>query len=74
MPTPPSASAPSPRRFAAETAAAEGRIAEARARALADLREVAVGTMQAAAQKLTGLTIDGAAAGATVDAVMRERA
>ncbi len=60
--------------LAAETSAAERRIAEAREAALAGLREVAVDVARAAAAKVTGSELDPARARAAVDAVLRERA
>ena len=62
------------RTLAAETARAEERIAAAKREALAGLREVAIEVAQAAALKVTGVALDGARAGAAVDAVLRERA
>jgi len=61
-------------KLAAETAAAEGRIAEAKAQALANLRTVAIDVARATARKLTGVDIDDARAAAAVDRVMKERA
>jgi len=60
-------------KLAAETAAAERRIAATKAEALANLREVAVEVTCAAAAKLTGRDIDQARAGAAVDAALRGR-
>jgi F-type H+-transporting ATPase subunit b len=60
-------------RLAGETAAAERRIAQAKNDALANIREVAVEVARAAAGRLSGGEIDAAAAGAAVDAAMRER-
>lgn len=60
-------------RLAGETAAAERRIAQAKSDALANIREVAVEVARAAAGRLAGGDIDAAAAGAAVDAAMRER-
>lgn len=59
--------------LAAETAAAERRIAAAKTAALADLRGVAVEVARAAAQKLTGAELDASRAAAAVDSVLRER-
>ena len=61
-------------KLATETSAAERRIAEAKAQALANLRDVAVDVARAAAQKLTGADLDAGRAQAAVDAVLRERA
>jgi F-type H+-transporting ATPase subunit b len=61
-------------KLAAETAAAEKRIAGAKTAALGNLREVAFEVTLAAAAKLTGGKIDAGRAAAAVDAVMRERA
>src|ERR1700691_3243287 len=60
--------------LAAETAAAERRIHDAKDQALANLREVAVEVVRAATLKLTGSDIDAARARSAVDAVMHERA
>lgn len=60
--------------LAAETAAAERRIAAAKDEALTHLREVAVEVARAAAVKIVGTELDPARAGAAVDAVLRERA
>jgi F-type H+-transporting ATPase subunit b len=60
--------------LAAETRAAERRIAEAKNAALADLRDVAVEVARAAAQKVTGTELDPARARDAVDAVLKERA
>jgi F-type H+-transporting ATPase subunit b len=61
-------------RLAESTSAAEARIAVARSAALANVRDVAVEVATAAAVKLIGGSIDGALAGAAVDAAMKERA
>ena len=58
----------------AETAAAERRIAAAKADALASLREVAVEVARAASLKIAGAELDPTRARAAVDAVLRERA
>ena len=60
-------------KLAAETAAAEGRIAEAKTQALANLRTVAIDVARATARKLTGADIDDARAAAAVDRVIKER-
>jgi len=60
--------------LAAETDAAEARIAAARDQALAGLRDVAIEVARAAALKIAGAEIDAARAGAAVDLVLRERA
>ena len=60
--------------LAAETEAAERRIAAAKNEALANLRDVAVDVARAAAAKVAGTELDPASARAAVDAVMRERA
>jgi F-type H+-transporting ATPase subunit b len=60
--------------LAAETAAAERRIAAAKNQALANLRDVAVDVARAAAAKIAGVELDTARARDTVEAVMRERA
>lgn len=60
--------------LAAETEAAEARIAAARDQALAGLRDVAIKVARAAALKIAGTEIDPARAGAAVDLVLRERA
>jgi len=58
----------------AETAAAERRIAAAKADAMAGLREVAVEVARAASAKIAGAELDPSRARAAVDAVLRERA
>jgi F-type H+-transporting ATPase subunit b len=60
--------------LAAETTAAERRIAAAKQEAMAGLREVAVEAARAAALKIAGTELDPARARAAVDAVLRERA
>ena len=60
--------------LAAETAAAERRIAAAKTETLASLRDMAVEVARAASQKIVGAELDPARARAAVDAVMRERA
>jgi len=60
--------------LAAETAAAERRIAAAKTETLASLRDMAVEVARAASRKIVGAELDPARAGAAVDAVMRERA
>ncbi len=60
--------------LAAETAAAERRIAAAKDQALAGLRDMAIEVARAAALKIAGAEIDPARAGAAVDGVLRERA
>ena len=60
--------------LAAETAAAERRIAAAKDEALAGLRDVAVEVARAASLKIAGAEIDPARARAAVDEVLRERA
>jgi len=60
--------------LAAETAAAERRIAAAKDTALAGLRDVAVEVARAAAAKVAGTELDAARARDAVDAVLRERA
>jgi F-type H+-transporting ATPase subunit b len=60
--------------LAAETTAAERRIAAAKQDALAGLRDVAVDVARAASLKIAGTEIDPARARAVVDAVLRERA
>ncbi len=60
-------------RLAKETAAAETRIAAAKAEALENIRGVAVETAQAAASRLTGRDVSVSVADAAVDAVMEER-
>jgi F-type H+-transporting ATPase subunit b len=60
--------------LAEKTEAAEKRIAEAKNRALAGVRDIAIEVAQAMAQRLTGGTPDAARTAAAVDAVMRERA
>jgi F-type H+-transporting ATPase subunit b len=57
-----------------ETAAAERRIAAAKAEAMGSLRGIAVDVTRDAAQKLTGAALDAARASTAVDNVMRERA
>jgi F-type H+-transporting ATPase subunit b len=61
-------------KLAEQTAAAEKRIAAAREAALANVRSIAVDVARTAAQRLTGVDIDEARAGAAVDAVMKGRA
>jgi F-type H+-transporting ATPase subunit b len=61
-------------KLAGETAAAERRIAEAKAAALGNIRDVAVEVAQAAAIRLVGGKIPVARARAAVDAALRERA
>jgi len=60
-------------KLAGETAAAERRIAAAKAAALADLRGVALDVARFATAKLTGREVDETRAGAAVDSVLRER-
>ena len=60
--------------LAHETAAAEKRIAAAKAEAMGSLRDIAIEVTREAAQKLTGTALDAAGAGAAVDNAMRERA
>jgi F-type H+-transporting ATPase subunit b len=57
-----------------ETSAAEKRIAEAKAQALAGLRAVAIDVARTATRKLVGVDVDEGSAAAAVDRVMRERA
>ena len=61
-------------KLAAETAAAESRIANAKKAALANLRTVAIDVARATAQKLTGADVGDERAAAAVDRVMKERA
>jgi F-type H+-transporting ATPase subunit b len=61
-------------RLATETTAAERRIGEAKAQALAGLRAVAIDIARATTRKLVGVEIDEGAATAAVDQVMKERA
>jgi F-type H+-transporting ATPase subunit b len=61
-------------KLAAETSAAERRIAEAKAQALAGLRVVAVDVARTATRKLVGVDVGEASAAAAVDQVMKERA
>lgn len=60
--------------LAAETAAAERRIAAAKAEALGHLREVAIEVARAAAFKIAGTELEPARAREAVDGVLRERA
>jgi F-type H+-transporting ATPase subunit b len=60
--------------LSAETSAAERRIAEAKAQALAGLRAVAIDVARTATRKLVGVDIDEGSAATAVDQVMRERA
>jgi len=60
--------------LAAETAAAERRIAAAKDEALRGLRDVAIEVARAAAAKVTGAELDAARAREAVDAVLKERA
>jgi F-type H+-transporting ATPase subunit b len=60
--------------LAAETAAAERRIAAAKTETLASLRDMAIEVARAASQRIAGAELDPARAGAAVDTVMRERA
>ena len=59
--------------LAERTKIAESRIDEARAKALADIRQVASAAAQAATQRLIGVAVDGAQAAAAVDKVLAER-
>jgi len=61
-------------KLAEQTAAAEKRIAAARDAALTNVRSIAVDVARTAAQRLTGVDVDEAHAGAAVDAVMKGRA
>ena len=60
--------------LAAETAAAERQIAEAKERALADIRGVAIDLAGSVSAKLVGGGADNAALAAAVDRALRERA
>jgi len=60
--------------LSAETLAAEKRIAEAKAQALAGLRAVAVDLARLATRKLVGVEVDEASAATAVDRVMGGRA
>ncbi len=60
--------------LAVQTAAAEKRIADAKAEALRGLRAVAIDVARTATQRLVGVDIDEGSAAAAVDRVMRERA
>jgi F-type H+-transporting ATPase subunit b len=60
--------------LAERTAAAESRIATAKAEALANVRTIAVEAARAATSRLIGDDIDEAQIGATVDQVMKGRA
>ncbi|HJU17042.1 MAG TPA: F0F1 ATP synthase subunit B' [Stellaceae bacterium] len=59
--------------LAQQIAAAERDIAAAKARALADLRGIALDTARSITEKLTGLPADPSAVAAAVDRVMAER-
>ena len=61
-------------RLAEQAKAAEQRILHARDASLVNIRAVAVEVARAAAERLTGASVDEGRAGAAVDAVMRERA
>jgi F-type H+-transporting ATPase subunit b len=56
-----------------ETTAAERRINEAKQQALGSLRDIAIEATREAAQKLTGVALDGGRAASAVDGAMRER-
>ena len=56
-----------------ETQAAERRIAEAKAKALGSLREIAIEATREAAQKLTGAGLDATRAASAVEQALRER-
>ncbi|HLZ66354.1 MAG TPA: F0F1 ATP synthase subunit B' [Aliidongia sp.] len=60
--------------LAEKTAAAESRIASAKAEALANVRTIAVEAARAATSRLIGDAVDEARIGATVDQVMKGRA
>jgi F-type H+-transporting ATPase subunit b len=60
--------------IAERTSEAEKRIGAAKAAAMSSLREVATEVARAAVGRLIGGEIDGARAGAAVDAVLKERA
>jgi F-type H+-transporting ATPase subunit b len=60
--------------LALETAAAEKRIADAKAEALRGLRTVAIDVARTATRRLVGVDVDEGSAAAAVDRVMRERA
>src|SRR5262249_61763980 len=60
--------------LSAETSAAEKRIAEAKAQALAGLRAVAIDVARTAARRLVGVDVDEGSAAAAVDRVMRDGA
>jgi F-type H+-transporting ATPase subunit b len=60
--------------LAAETSAAEKRIAAAKAEALNGLRAVAIDVARTATRKLVGVAVDEGSAAAAVDRVLRERA
>ena len=60
--------------IAAKTGEAEKRIAAAKASAMGSLRDVATEVARAAVDRLIGGEVDGARAGAAVDAAMKERA
>src|SRR6185437_14803257 len=59
--------------LAKETAAAERSIHEAKQQALGSLRDIAIEATREAAQKLTGVALDGTRAASVVDGAMRER-
>lgn len=61
------------RKLAEETKAAEGRIREAKQKALADIKTVAADAAALATQKLIGADVGEGAARAAVDAAMAER-
>jgi F-type H+-transporting ATPase subunit b len=56
-----------------ETTAAERRINEAKQQALGSLRDIAIAATREAAEKLTGVALDGGRAASAVDGAMRER-
>ena len=66
--------APANASSAERTTAAETRIAEARAQAMASVREIAVEAAQAMAETLTGGGVDRGRIEGAVEGAMRERA
>ena len=62
------------KRLAEQTSVAEGRIKAAKTEALAQVKAIATDLAAGIAGKLTGAGVDQAAAGAAVDAIVKERA
>lgn len=60
-------------RLQADIEAAEGRIGQARATAIAGMRDLASGVAKSAAERLIGEPLDDTVVGSAVDEIMRER-